>query len=347
MDNNLTIRIIVALWQQKIKVILFSFLGAVALYLYSYTLPKIYQADCSILPLSSRSSKVGELLSSMGGDGGAGLAALSLGLGSAGGNKLQTVLQSRSLTKRVLEQIDMNPFLYPDAWDIDKKTWKDNVIPPSELQVLEDFMSNIGVKSNLKTGLITLSAKFPDQKMPVQILNVYLQELKTYLNTHDLTLSKKNIKFLDGQVKKLKKSLFVNTYISANFFRTGDMTGLKNLVDLNLESDDDLQFLDKSFLDKYKKVDGGLVQISPDAYMEYLSIRKVMLAQLSQAMEKNYYFEQLSSEHDDDAFEVIDYPEMPYRKVSPKRLYFAVGGSFLVFALYVGVLLLRMIRTPK
>ena len=115
--------------KHKVLIMGIVFLAGVAAVAISLRMTNIYRSEAT-LGLREEENNTPGGLSALGGLGG--LVAGQFGLGKAYPlQKLEVVLNSRILTRRVIEKYHLMPVIFPDQWDADKKAWIDKDDPPT------------------------------------------------------------------------------------------------------------------------------------------------------------------------------------------------------------------------
>lgn len=317
------------LYQRKIFIVLFVLVGIILSFWYAFSLPKIYQAQSVVLPTSSTGSSMSKL-------GALGNLAVMGGLGSLGSSsstsRLLVILKSRTLTKMVLAKLDLRPFLYPEIWDSEKNTWKDNVEIPHNLKIIEDVSKMVTSKLDVKDGTISLSVESKDPIMAAKIVRQYIAELQNFVDVSDLKTVKMSEAFFEKQLKKVKRNLFEQSKVLANFYRYNNISSLKSLValDTGAEPEEDNIVL-RGFANgsQSKSTRDPVEEVPSDVYLTYLSGRQKLMQGLYTSLEQQYQMTRMNAEHNDLSFEIIDPAEVPYKKFKPEKKKIVLLGTFL------------------
>lgn len=191
-----------AFWSEKwivLALIVTSCLVAAAL---TFVLPKEYQGTVVLLPVSGTSG--GGLT---GGARGA-LAQLGGELSALGGltlpsderkSKAVAVLQSDGLTQRYIRDNSLLPILFGNLWDPVGKRWnvRDPKDTPTPWKANQKFKHDIRtVKTDAKTGLVTLTITWRDPRLAATWANDLVALTNDYLRTKAITQSERNVAYL-------------------------------------------------------------------------------------------------------------------------------------------------------
>lgn len=316
------------LYQRRIFIVLFVLVGIILSFGYAFSLPKLYKAQSVILPTNSASNSMSKL-------GTLGNLAIMGGLGALGSSsstsRLLVILKSHSLTKMVLAKLDLRPFLYPETWDSEKNTWKNGVEIPHDFKIIEDVSKMVTSKLDVKDGTISLSVECKSPEMAAKIVRQYVEELQNFVNLSDLKTLKMSEVFFEKQLKKVKRNLFEQSKVLANFYRYNNISSLKSLVALDIGANPEKEdiVLRGSINDNQGKTNEPVEEVPSDVYLTYLSSRQKMMQGLYGSLEQQYQMTRMNAEHDDLSFEIIDHAEVPYKKFKPDKRKTILLGTFL------------------
>jgi uncharacterized protein involved in exopolysaccharide biosynthesis len=317
------------LYQRKIFIFLFVLLGIVLSFAVAFSLPRTYQSKSVILPTSSSGNSVLKLgtlgdLAALGGLGGLG--------SSSSASRLLVILKSYTLTKMVLAKLDLRPFLYAEIWDVKKNTWKESVKIPHDLKIIEDISKMVAYKLDVKDGTITLSVECKDPEMAAKIIRQYVIELQNFVEASNLITSKIDEDFFEKQLKKVKKNLFQQSKVLADFYRYNNISSLKSLVALDIGADpedEDIVLRGSTSDGQGKVIRESVDEVPSDVYLTYLNARQKMMQGLYGSLEQQYRITRMNAEHDSLSFEVIDQAEVPYKKFKPQKGEIIIFGTTL------------------
>lgn len=124
---------------------------------------------------------------------------------------LLAILESDTLTEKVVRKAGLLPFLYPDKWDLEKKEWRlkfDEKAPTlKEAVALMKRKRMVKIKSSDNDPTITLSVTTRDAEMSAKIANTFTRELEEYLKVNSFSTVQKSRIFLEGKLKEAEKQL--------------------------------------------------------------------------------------------------------------------------------------------
>jgi len=185
-----------------IGIVFFTGLGAL---LYSLILPNIYLSEATISPKEDDKGSANPL-GALGGFGG--LVAGQIGIGGGGSlEKLELMLKSRELTKRVINKHDLLPVLFPDGWDEKAEKWREGQEPSiqSGWNYLIGGLLKVKTDSNFSTLKVGIEHKNPE--MAQRIVNYYIAELSEALREEVIHDASEKMKFFREQLNYITDSM--------------------------------------------------------------------------------------------------------------------------------------------
>lgn len=171
--------------------------------------PKMYEASIIVSPESNTPGSgqmggggLGGLMSQFGGL--ASLAGLALGQDSRKAESV-AVLQSEYLTENYIRSQNLLPVLYWDKWDRQHQRW--TVTNPRKIPTIwkagQHFKKSIReVKTDTKTGLVTMTITWYDPETAAKWANDLVKLTNDYLRTKAINESDRNINYLNQQAAK-------------------------------------------------------------------------------------------------------------------------------------------------
>lgn len=190
------------LLQYRWRVIAFVIGCTVIIGIVSFLIPKQYDAEIIISPVTLASEK------SFGGSGGAlgsfsglaALAGLSLGSDSKKAESIAT-LQSQALTARYIRENNLMPILYADKWDTATGKWKP--MSPKKIPTLwkavQYFKKIRTISTESKTGLVSLTIRWDDPELAAKWSNGLVKMTNDYEREKAIAESGRNIAYLTQQ----------------------------------------------------------------------------------------------------------------------------------------------------
>jgi len=187
------IALLANLWKKKWWVIGGSFLIAVATAFYSTTLPNVYRATTTLLPVSAESGGQLSQYASM-----AAIAGISLPTETGTEvTKIMAVLHSRTLKERVIEDFDLIDDLLVEVPE-DKNPMY------SAVRVLSRQLS---ISMDSPTGIVSISMNSGDPVLAADIANYIAIVLNSILNEKRLTVSSQRITLSEKALNERREEL--------------------------------------------------------------------------------------------------------------------------------------------
>jgi uncharacterized protein involved in exopolysaccharide biosynthesis len=197
-EINLLDYLIVLLKHKRLIFIIVLAAGLTAV-IVSLILPNIYRSEATIIPRQETDISGSSAISALGGL--AGIAGDLVGLGGGGDvEKFEVVLESRELTRRVVEKYNLLPELFEDEWDPLKEEWKENPAPTVQDAyelITEDLLT---VSRDRKTDALTIEFDHEDPRFAKIMVDNYLTELSETLREETLRDAAENKRFLEEQL---------------------------------------------------------------------------------------------------------------------------------------------------
>jgi len=183
----------------------------------SLMMPNIYRAEVVLAPVTDEGSKSGGLSSALGGLGGlASMAGISLGGGGSVEENL-AVLKSREFLWQFIKDQKLMPILFEDAWDADKKSWKedDPAKQPGLWDAYRKFTKGglLTVSKDKDSGLVTVGVEWRDAALAADWANMLVNRLNEFLRQQAISRSNGNLHYLNKELSRthvadMRKALF-------------------------------------------------------------------------------------------------------------------------------------------
>ena len=208
-NDEVSFREVVELmWRSRVLVIVFTAVCTLAAGVVGFVLPKKYEALIIISPVSTSSGSgqggggISSMLSEFGGL--ASLAGLSVG-GDSRKAEFVTVLQSALLTTTYIKNNNLLPVLFYKQWDTQNQRWKP--LPADKMPTLwkanEFFRKKVRkINTDSKTGIVTMGVTWTDPQLAADWANGLVKMANEYLRNKAITLSDRNIAYLNEQAAK-------------------------------------------------------------------------------------------------------------------------------------------------
>jgi uncharacterized protein involved in exopolysaccharide biosynthesis len=189
------------LFEHKFIVLITAVLSTIISIIIAINSPIVYKAE-TLLTLPSggnSSSRLSSIASQFGGL--ASMAGINVGK-NGNAAELIAIINSRTFIVNFINEKNLQAELFPKLWDNNKKQWKQNIQPPSDLNISDAFRGKLSVKYNKKIRMIILSIRYRDPKLAAQWANNLVKRINTYLREKAIKESKDSIQFLTLQLKK-------------------------------------------------------------------------------------------------------------------------------------------------
>ncbi|EHZ2782115.1 LPS O-antigen length regulator [Vibrio parahaemolyticus] len=215
------------LWTQKWLIISITFTFAVASVLFAISKPNIYKSEAVLFPVTdnSTSSAMGQL---------GGLAALA-GFGGKESSKQAIALEalrSRAFLGSFIERHDiLIPLMAIDSWDasarriiIDPEIYDESTgvwtrtvgegkqPEPTRLEAIKFFNELLSIDFNKVSGATIISLTNQSPELAEQWLAWLISDLNEWMKNKDIVQAKKNIEYLDKQLKLTNLSEMQNVF---------------------------------------------------------------------------------------------------------------------------------------
>ena len=216
------------IWKGKKLIIWMVVIFTIATAVMSLFMTNIYTAHALLKQVDSNSGS--GIATQLGG-----LASLA-GLptpGETSSIEIVNLLKSNILKKNIIEKYNLLPVLFPDDWDVKKKTWKKensgfslnplaliSKIRPAQpnapkkepgvpdtwdgIRALDEI---VDIHHDLKEDLITISVEFSDPDMAAKIVNYFIITLNDYMSSEANRVAKINKEYLEKQLPETNDNL--------------------------------------------------------------------------------------------------------------------------------------------
>jgi uncharacterized protein involved in exopolysaccharide biosynthesis len=188
------------LLRYRYRVALFVFSVTLVVGIVSFLIPKQYDAEIVISPVTSTSEKSfgGGALGSLSGL--AALAGMSLNSDSKKAESIAT-LQSQALTGQYIRDNNLLPILYASKWDAKQRTWTttDPKKVPTIWKAVQFFKEVRTIATDTKTGLVTLTIRWDDPVLAANWANGLVRLANDYERETAIAESDRNIAYLTQQ----------------------------------------------------------------------------------------------------------------------------------------------------
>lgn len=315
---------------------------------YSLFLPKIYRAECTLMPVGGHVGSGGLLLAqqAFAQVGGGSLEGLIGSTTNDASSQILAIMNSKTLAERVIEKMDLFPVLYPNL-DKSKKT-------PTLVEAVETLQNLIRINDDKKSKLITIQILMKDPKAAAMIANGYLDELINYMSESTFTSAKRNRFFIEKQLERNKIELLNSGRELSSFYATNKISNVVPSLDVDVSTQSGKVLLENSEEKLDKAIDepaqlqaeleattsqlrqAHIVKDVPQqVYLQYLIIQRELLGKLNILLSQQYEMAKIDEAKEDLSFQIIDRARVPVKKCKPKRAQI-VMISF-VMSIFLGI----------
>ncbi len=295
--------------------------------LYCFFTTRIYTAKATILPMGGNQEFSMASLLAQSGVGSMLLGGMNKGSSAA---SLVAVLESKTLSEKVVNTIDLRSALYPDHWDSQKNDWKNPKEAPNVQQLTSALQDIVKIVSDPESGLINVKVEHSNPELAASITNTYVRQLTNYLLTNALTAARRNRIFIEGQLTKAKSQLLKTGKAISGFYANNDISTAESLVNVNVASHvkaispDDLSHKLQELSEKEstlkEKIDRLTVVkgVPQQVYLEYLTGYYKLLGEINALLTQQYEMAKINELKEDISFQVIDWAQVPLGPSKPK-----------------------------
>lgn len=170
----------------------------------SLRMPDIYRSEATIVcrKIEKLSSSPLSALRALGG-----IPLEIAGLGGGGSlEKFEVVLKSRNLSRTIVERYQLMPRLFEDAWDSEKKKWRQNPAPTFQ-DAYNALMDMLKVSKDRRSDVLTIKFEHKDPGFAKEMVEHYLTELSESLRKETLKDAEENQRFLQRQLEQISDVL--------------------------------------------------------------------------------------------------------------------------------------------
>lgn len=204
-DDDIDLSLVfMRLWAARGWIIACVILSTAAFAAYAFLSTRIYTAATVFISASSDRSGLG---GSLGGSIG-GLASLAgINLSSLGGAGAETqealaVLKSRQFTEAFINERQLMPKFFPNAWDETTKSWKPDKRPPTPAKAYKYFNTRVrSIVEDKKTGLIELRINWKDRNEAAAWANELLDRLNQEMRRRAMVSADASVGYLERELK--------------------------------------------------------------------------------------------------------------------------------------------------
>mgnify|MGYP001554648365 CR=1 FL=1 len=188
-------------WVHKLMIVIITAIFTVGSVIYAMSLPNIYTAEVTLAPVSSDGNSLAGGLGALGG-----LASLAGISTSSGGDAAENiaVIKSRLFLMQFIKENDLNPILFADIWDAEKKHWlvEDKTEIPTLQKAYTKFTEDvINIFADNQTGLIALEVSWLDPELAAIWANKLVEKANLFLKQKAIDEANQSIEYLKDQIQ--------------------------------------------------------------------------------------------------------------------------------------------------
>ncbi len=167
----------------------------------AFLMPPVYRAEVLLLPASQERGMIASLMGQFGDL--ASVAGINVGATEIDSTaQAVATLKSRTFTDAFIRDEGLMPFLFPDEWDDQTKTWRSKDQIPSAWVAYELFDRVRSVQENKKNGLVTVAVEWEDPVQAANWANKLVKRLNKQLQHQAITESQKAVSYLQAELAR-------------------------------------------------------------------------------------------------------------------------------------------------
>lgn len=348
-----------AVWKRKWQVLLFVMLGTALGYGITKVTPRKYNAEVTLMTLSS-SGGLGGLASQISSVPMVGGALGDLGkVGSGKSKELVNILKSRTLSEKIVRHFDLMKVIFANQYDPKTNTYFPGFpafLKPTPIfqDAVSKFRAKVAkVEEEKKSTLIKITVSLKDPVLAAKIANQMVVELQDFIENNSLTISKRNRVFLEEQIVKTRVKLLETGKELNQFYADNKISSVVPQIDVDVGS---FQTTTKPFADFQeeferlsqqakealeKKEQARVSRVPGQVYLQFLTLSRELQIKAYGLLTQQYELAKIEEAKEDLAFQVIDKAEVKERASSPRLLINVGAGLMAGFFLGVMIALLR------
>lgn len=318
------------------KRLVLSIIGTVAAIsiLYALLSPKIYEGRTSIVPVGNSKGGLSSLASQL-----SGLTGIS-GLGSMANNSssqgIFAILGSRSVAELIIKKLNLCEAFYKTTLPDEAGYRREHLLE----KAVEQLRGRVKIFEDIKDGTVNIVFQDHDPQLAAAVVNEYLIALQKIIDEEAFTSAKRNRIFIEKQLSESRQNLLKLGQRINSFYNNKErnFSKLESLsTDSSIFSEDGMEVFNK---------DIGL--ISPQNYLEYLTLQKNSLVQVNGLLLQQYEMAKIEETKEDLAFQIIDKARPSTIPVKPRRRLIVVSSVMSAFFFSTFLALYRsMKRKPQ
>lgn len=307
--------------------------------------PRIYKAEATLLPMGGADTPL--VRSLVGGF----VGNIDPGGQKGSAKQLMVLLQSRTLSERVVQRFDLTKKIYPELWDSAKGMWK---VSGAKVPTVEAAASTLRgmmmVKDDGSKGKLIVSINSEDPKLPAELVSFILEELDRFIDDHEISEAKRKRVFVGDQLVKMRRDYLESGKDIAKYYETNYVSPTLSSVDVDIGLEPHFgamvpkyAFTENMNLSVFAKMDelkeekeklerelkNTSIQAVPQhVHLEYLNLKRQLLGQLQSILSEQYAMSLIEEAKEAVAFHVLDEARAPDGPYKP-NVRFILGLAFM------------------
>jgi len=201
------------LMRYKWLIVLITVISAAGTIALAYSMTPIYRAEVTLAPAGEDKGAASALAGQFGGL--ASLAGVSLGGGGGKTEQAIATLESRLFTEAFIQEENIMPVLFPDAWDESSQNWivADEKAKPTAWKAYKIFSGIRSIAEDKKSGMYTLAFEWDDPVLATYWANQIVKRINQHQKTAAITEAQQSIAYLTNELKEtsvveMRQSIF-------------------------------------------------------------------------------------------------------------------------------------------
>jgi len=207
-ERNAFLETLGTLWARRLWVGKVMLVATALMMLVWLIRPTTYLAETTLMPIE-QDQGVLDMLGGMVDAPGLGAMMQQIG-GSTADDRLKNFLNSRTLTRQVIEAQNLMPLIHCRKWDDEKGDWKKPDKSPSLQETMKWFADDVLTVFSGDHGLIHVQVAWPGTAdKAAEIANAVPLALEDFINRSSVSVAKKKREFIGQRLDQAKQDLTV------------------------------------------------------------------------------------------------------------------------------------------
>lgn len=305
-----------------------------------------YQSSAVVIP--SDDSEVGGGLSAL-------LGGLPGNLGGGGGSSkvsyIESLIESRRFSRYVVSKRNILPQLFPDLWDEETQSWKleKGQTAPTVERGASQLSKNIQTKYDIDKNTIKISYSARSAMSAYKICGHIVTDLHEFIQIFEGQKEIEKLGFIKSQQLKNQAQLLEAGKELSNYYEKQNISASASMLNVTLRGDQiskaevvDALTLEQiaqktsqatsqieKLSEQFKKQRFQVNHVPHQVYLEYLTIKKSMLSELTAMLGRQYEMTAIQSRDNARLFQLLDSPYLPGKPFKPRVVLLTILAAFL------------------